>query len=142
MAIVADSGGVFALYDSRDRHHKSVRSFLERIPETIYLPAPLLGELGYMLAAWLGTGALLQFLADVMAGSFRIEPFLPEDVQRSRALLETYADLKLGLCGAAVAATAERLRIDRILTVGERDFRAIRTREGKAFRLLPADHKQ
>ena len=61
---------------------------------------------------------------------------------RCRALLEHYADLKLGLCDAAVIATAERLGIDRILTVAERDFRVIRSSEGKPFRLLPANHKR
>ena len=142
MAIVADSGGIFALYDSRDRFHKAVRSALEQTRDRIHLPAPLLGELGYLLDHWLGTSALLRFLADVDAGSFQIEAFLPEDLRRCQELLQRYADLNLGLCDAAVAATAERLGIDRILTVDERHFRVIRTSAGGAFRLLPADRRK
>jgi predicted nucleic acid-binding protein len=39
---------------------------------------------------------------------------------------------------AAVIATAERLSIDTVLTLDERDFRAVRSRIGP-LRLLPAD---
>jgi len=40
-----------------------------------------------------------------------------------------------------VIATAERLNIDRILTVDVRDFSAVRSRKGRPFVLLPADAK-
>ena len=140
MALVADSGGIFALYDARDRHHAAVSSLLRETATTIYLPSPLLGELGYMLSQWLGTKALLRFLSDVEAGAFRIEPFLMDDLRRTRALLKTYSELDLGLCDAAVVATAERLGLDRILTVDERDFRVIRSSKGSPFKLLPADY--
>ena len=50
-----------------------------------------------------------------------------------------YRDLALGLVDAAVIATAERLEIYRILTLDERDFRAVRTARGHPLVLLPAD---
>lgn len=139
MAIVADTGGVFALYDAKDRYHDAVSDLLQRRSERIHLPSPLLGELGYVLLRWLGGDALIQFLADVEANAFQIEPFLTEDLRRCRELLEQYSDLDLGLCDAAVVATAERLGTNRILTVDERDFRVIRSRAGEPFVLLPSD---
>ena len=139
MAIVADTGGIYALYDAKDRHHQVISDCLRLRPERIHLPSPLLGELGYVLLRWLGNEALLQFLADVEANAFHIEPFLTEDLRRCRALIEKYSDLELGLCDAAVVATAERLGTNRILTVDERDFRVIRPRLGEPFVLLPSD---
>jgi uncharacterized protein len=139
MAIVADTGGIFALYDAKDRHHQVISKCLRLRPERIHLPSPLLGELGYVLLRWLGNEALIQFLADVEANAFHIEPFLTEDLRRCRALVEKYSHLELGLCDAAVVATAERLGTNRILTVDERDFRVIRSRLGEAFVLLPSD---
>jgi predicted nucleic acid-binding protein len=139
MAIVADTGGIFALYDAKDRYHQAVSNSLRLGPERIHLPSPLLGELGYVLLRWLGNEALLQFLVDIEANAFHIEPFLTEDMRRCRALIEKYSDLGLGLCDAAVVATAERLGTNRILTVDERDFRVIRSRLGEPFVLLPAD---
>jgi len=60
-------------------------------------------------------------------------------MRRCRSLITRYLNLDLGLCDSAVVAVAERLGVDRILTVDGRDFRAIRSVRGKAFRLLPAD---
>jgi predicted nucleic acid-binding protein len=62
----------------------------------------------------------------------------PADVGRSRELVVMYRDLDLGLVDSAVIATAERLGIRRVLTVDERDFRAVRPK-GKPLTLLPSD---
>jgi predicted nucleic acid-binding protein len=42
---------------------------------------------------------------------------------------------------AAVMATTERFRTERILTVDRRDFRIVVSRRGEPFRLLPADRE-
>ena len=47
-------------------------------------------------------------------------------------------ELALDLVDSAVIATAERLDIRRVLTVDERDFRAVRPK-GDALTLLPSD---
>lgn len=49
-----------------------------------------------------------------------------------------YRDLNPGLADTAVFATAERLNIKKVLTVDERDFRAMRSKLGFLI-LLPAD---
>ena len=139
MALVADSGGIYGLYDRRDSAHRGLRAAVESEREEIVLPSVILGELDYLLRIRLGARALIQVLSDLEAGAFTIENMTPADFRRCAVLLEKYANLDLGLCDAAVVAVAERLRTDRILTVGERDFRAIRSVRGKAFRLLPGD---
>ena len=78
-------------------------------------------------------------MQDIILGSFNLEQFTHPDIARCRALVGKYRDLDLGLADASVIAIAERLRVDRILTVNERDFRAIRSESGKPFVLLPAD---
>jgi predicted nucleic acid-binding protein len=70
-----------------------------------------------------------------------VEAFTLKDAAFCRKLLDRYKSLDLGLADASVIATAERLGIGKILTVDERDFRAVRTESGKAFVLLPADSK-
>jgi uncharacterized protein len=105
----------------------------------LVIPTPLLGELGYLLGVRLGSRAVSTFLKDLQDGAYLLEAFLPEDILRCRELLDKYADLDLGLTDAAVIATAERLNINRILTVDERDFRPIRNARGAPFVLLPAD---
>src|SRR3989442_10971224 len=50
------------------------------------------------------------------SAQFALEPFTPADVHRCGVLLQTHADLKLGLADATVISTAERLGIRRIFT--------------------------
>jgi predicted nucleic acid-binding protein len=141
LAIVADSGAIFALYDRKDRHHAAVRRVLDKEHSLVIIPSAVLGELDYLLRAHLGIQAEIDFIESVMSGSFTLENLTPEDVARCHELIKTYQDLDLGLADAAVIATAERLNIERILTVDERDFRAVRPKRGKPFVLLPADAK-
>lgn len=142
MAVVADSGGVYGLYDADDRHHRELAQFLRRSREQIILPSPLLGELGYMLNHWLSQAALVRFLEDLSAGVFRLEDVHLADLERAASLLRRYEELNLGLCDATVVAVAERLQCDQILTVDQRHFRVMRRANGQAFRLLPADLDQ
>ena len=139
MALIADSGALYGLYDSSDKHHISLRRALEAELGPIIIPAPILSEIDYLLRMRLGIDAELDFMQDIILGSFNLEQFTHADIVRSRAVVQKYRDLDLGLAEASVIATAERLHVDRILTVDERDFRTVRSESGKAFVLLPAD---
>ena len=141
MALVADSGAIFALYDRKDRHHAAVRRILDEERSLVVIPSAILGELDYLLREHLGIRAEIDFIESVISGSFTLENLTHEDLVRCHELITAYQDLDLGLADAAVMATAERLNIERILTVDERDFRAVRSKRGKPFLLLPADAK-
>jgi hypothetical protein len=142
MAIIADSGAVYGLYDRRDAFHARLRRAVETERDLIVLPAPTLGEIDYLLRSRLGNAALLRFLADVQEGAFALESMTTADVRRCSALIEKYCDLDLGFADASVVALAERLGTDRILTVDRRDFRVLRSARGRPFRLLPADPRR
>ena len=103
------------------------------------VPQAIPSEIDYLLRATLGIDAELDFLDDIIASIFTLAPFTPIDAIRSRDLAATYRNLDLGLADAALIATAERLGVSRILTVDERDFRAVRGADGEPFKLLPAD---
>jgi len=133
MALIADSGAIYALYDARDRHHRAVAQAVDRESGPILIPVAILAEMGYLLRVRL----------QIHRGSddrwLSLERFELPDLRRCQKLLGLYSDLDLGLADAAVIATAERLHIRRILTVDERDFRAVLASDGKPFTLLPAD---
>jgi predicted nucleic acid-binding protein len=139
MALIADSGAVYALYDARDRHHAAVTQVIEDERGPIVVPMAILAEIDYLLRIRLGSRALLRFLEGISVGGFSLEPFTSQDLNNCQRLLKTYADLDIGLADAAVIATAERLGTRRILTVDERHFRVVRATDGKPFTLLPAD---
>lgn len=138
MALIADSGALYALYDARDRHHCAVARH-QREAGAIIIPTAILAEIDYLLRVRLGNRAVARFLQGIAAGAFTLEPFTSQDLGRCQMLLNTYANLDLGLAHAAVMAAAERKGVRRVLTVDVRDFRAVQPAAGKPFLLLPAD---
>jgi len=139
MALIADSGGIYGLYDAGDRRHKAIRAAFEAEPGLVIIPTAVLSEIDYLVRSKLGIKAELNFIQDLCSGVFTLEPCLPEDLERAATLIDQYRDLDLGLADACVIACAERLAIPRILTVDERHFRVVRTARGKPLILLPAD---
>ncbi len=139
MSLIADTGGLYGLFDADDKHHEAIRSIVAAESGPIVVPAAILGELDYLLREYLGVEAELNFLDNLISGAFTLEPLTSEDLVRSRELIAQYRDLDLGLADSAVIATAERLGVHRILTVDLRDFRAVKPRTGSPFVLLPAD---
>jgi predicted nucleic acid-binding protein len=60
-----------------------------------------------------------------------------DDLHRMADLMETYADLRIGMVDAAVIATAERLECRTIATIDHRDFSVVRPRHLSHFELVP-----
>lgn len=141
MAVIADSGAIFAIYDAADAHHARILDAIERERERgpLIVPMAILGEVDYLLREFLGVDAELDFLDGIMRGFYTLESLTDQDVVRCQEIVAQYRAMNVGLADAAVAATAERLGVHRILTVDERDFRVIRPKKGQAFVLLPAD---
>jgi uncharacterized protein len=135
MAIIADSGGIYGLYDRGDSAHAGIRAVIERERDRIVIPCPVLGEIDYLLRSRIGVRSLSRFLSDIAIGAFQVECITAEDRERCSVLVAKYDNLDLGLCDASVIAVAERLRVDRILTVDERDFRIVRS--SRNFEILP-----
>jgi predicted nucleic acid-binding protein len=139
MALICDTGGIYALYDADDAHHELVRRSVETEPGPLFLPVILLAEIDYLLQSRLGVGASLDFLKSIESGAFTLIAPTADDLTRCRELIHQYRDLSIGIADASVVAAAERLGIPRILTVDQRHFRAIRPRNFPFLILLPAD---
>jgi predicted nucleic acid-binding protein len=137
MALVADTGALYALYDADDRHHAAVRQVVEDEHGPIVIPVVILAELDYLLREFLSVEAELDFLNGIASGAYTLEPFTAEDLARVRELIATYSALDIGLADAAVVATAERLRVPRILTVDERVLEPSARGEGTSRCCLP-----
>ena len=69
--------------------------------------------------------------------SLQFETLTQADVSRIHELLTTYADLELDFVDASVVSIAERLDIQQMMTVDQRDFRVIRPRHCEYFEILP-----
>lgn len=138
MTLIADSGALYALYDANDKHHRSVTKVVKNERGPVIVPTVILAEIDYLLREFLGVDAELSFLEGIENSFYNLEGLTNADLKRCKELIEGYRDLDIGLADAAVIATAERLGINRILTIDERDFRAVKPKKGKLV-ILPAD---
>jgi uncharacterized protein len=136
--ILLDTSGLLANYDRRDRHHAEAAPILAR-PQLRILSPFVLAELDYLVAEIAGQPTELVVLEDVARGAYRLEPFSAADTATAKAIIERYADLRLGLADASIVVLAERYECHDILTLDQRHFRAILGPSGKPFRLLPLD---
>lgn len=137
MALIADTGGLYALYDRGDKYHEAVLRVIAQEQGDIIIPDVILAEIDYLLRRWLGVQAELDFLEEIFAGTYILYRLDFQDFSRCQELLSQYQSLNLGLADTGVMATAERFNMYRILTLDERDFRAVRLK--KPLVILPAD---
>ena len=62
------------------------------------------------------------FLHAISAGELAMTPTTTLDLNRAADLLDKYADSKVDFVDCVIAALAERLNINRVLTVDRRHF--------------------
>jgi predicted nucleic acid-binding protein len=135
--IVADTGAVYALVDSRDRHHRGLRKLFESDPDAWILPWAILPEVDYLLGKRLGQRVEEEFLEDLAEGRFAVAWGDERDLQEARRICRRHQALKFGLVDAIVMVVAERLKADAIATLDVRDFGAV-TLKGSP-KLYPRD---
>jgi hypothetical protein len=135
--IVVDTSGLFAALDADSRAHESAAAVLAAETSPPLLSPFVLAELDYLISARLGAATAFTLLDDVAAGAYVLTPFGAADLSTVTAILRRYDDLALGLADASVVVLAERHRTDRVLTLDERHFRALRTSAGRPFTILP-----
>jgi hypothetical protein len=137
MALILDTGPLLASLDAADPDHEACSNMLITAAEDLVVPALVLGELDYWCTRRLSIDSWLIFLADVIAGVYRIEAPSAADLERCRELQDRYRDMSLGVVDASVIALAERLEEPKVATLDERHFRVVRPRHVPALELLP-----
>jgi predicted nucleic acid-binding protein len=137
MALILDTGPLYASLDRSDADHAVCRLLVEEAEEPVVIPAPVLVEADYWIHVRLHPGVLVALLDDVVAGAYRVEELLPQDYGRIRELCDRYADSDIGFVDAAVLAVVERLGEPKLATLDHRHFRVLRPRHVDTLRLLP-----
>ena len=133
MAIIADTGGILVLFD---RNHPKHQATLEALDDGLIVPSLILPEVDY-LSSRLPRGAMRSFMASLLTQEFEYYELDLTDLQRANEIMNHYADAKVGLVDAAVVAVAERLNINRILTIDQRHFSLFKPKQLGFLELLP-----
>lgn len=137
MALILDTGPLYASLDRDDADHVACRRLIEGSTEELIVPAPVLVEVDYWINARMHVGVLLALLDDIAAGAYRVEDPTVADYRRVRELCDRYAEADIGFVDACVLALVERLGEDKVATLDRRHFHTLRPRHLDALRLLP-----
>ena len=135
MIAIVDSGPLYAVVDADDNDHARSLDLLEQPGLELVVPALVVAEVTYLVGTRLGPAVEAAFLRGL--ASVAIEAPEADDWQAIAALVERYGDFPLGGTDASVAVLADRLGTDLILTLDRRHFGALRSAQGRPFRLLP-----
>lgn len=132
---IVDAGPLLAAIDVRDVNHARCASLLRSRDLQLVVPGLVVTEVAYFVAKRLGAAVEASFLRGLVA--FEVEAPTLEDWPLIADLVERYGDFPLGTVDASIAVLADRLETDLIVTLDRRHFGAIRSPQGRTFRLLP-----
>lgn len=138
MALILDTGPLYASLDRRDADHHACRHLIESAAGPLVVPAPVLVEVDYWIRKWLSSGVLVSLLDDIADGAYTVEHLTSEDYRRVREICDRYADADIGFVDAAVLAVVERLNEPKLATLDRRHFSFLRPRHVDALELVPA----
>lgn len=137
MALILDTGPLYASLDRSDADHAACRRLIETTDEALVIPAPVLVEVDYWIHTRMHPGVLVALLDDIASGAYRVEELTLADYPRVRELCDRYADADIGFVDAAVLAIVERLNEPKLATLDQRHFRVVRPRHVRTMRLVP-----
>ena len=135
--ILVDTGVIYAVADRADADHDKCEQLLATHPGPLLVPTTVIVEAAWLIESRLGPAAEIAFLRSVIAGDLTRLDLTDADWDRAADLVQTYADLGLGLVDASLVALAERLSITTLATLNSRDFHVVRPAHTAAFTLLP-----
>lgn len=143
MIVVADTSALYAAFDATQSEHRRAAAVVEREPLAV---SPLvLAELDHLVHRDIGFAAAVQIIDTLnermTAGQYKLATVTSADLTRAHEIRCRYESLRLDLADAIGVVLADKYHTDRILTLDQRDFRAITplTPRFTAFRILPAD---
>jgi uncharacterized protein len=137
LALVIDTGVLYATLDADDHDHRPCTDLLMTVRGDRIVPAPVLTEVDW-LCSRCPQNAFPAVLAQLDSGALVVEDLVDVDYRRVAVLLDTYSDLRVGFVDAAVLAVVERLREPKLATLDRRHFSVMRPRHVDALELLPA----
>ena len=110
MALILDTGPLYASLDRNDADYLACRRLIETSYEELVIPAPVLVEVDYWINARMHPGIMVSLLDDIISGAYRLEEPQTADYRRIRELWRTQARSLLVQGGARADAHSRRRR--------------------------------
>jgi len=118
-SILIDAGPLIALFDSSDKHHRRISTFLKENPYRYVSTVAVFTEVSHMLD--FSIAARRDFYEWVMYRGIIISDINQNDMLRLIELTDKYADVPMDFADATLVITAEKTGIREIISI-DRDF--------------------
>ena len=122
MAILLDSGILYAYYDRSDRWHAAAGELISSEVGALLLPVPVVAEVDHLLGVRLGREARRLLYRGLVDAHFLLVDVPQERLGRIAEIDLQFSDLELGFVDSAIVAIAESLSVRRIATTDRRHF--------------------
>jgi len=136
MQIILDTSAVIGLMDKKYKKYENLKKIFTEKDNLYILPSTTIGEICYMLNSRFGSKVELIFLEEIVRTSFQLELLKDMDIIRIIEILKKYDTLNIGYVDASIVAIAERLKINKILTLDRKHFEIIVPRGFDRFEIL------
>jgi len=136
LQIILDASAIYSLIDKGDKSHNLVKDFFLKKKGIYYiLPSTVIPELCYLINTRLGSYFEIKLLQEVNK-SFHLEILKDEDIIRIIEILKKYDTLNIGYVDTSIIAIAERLKVNKILTLDRKHFEVVAPRGFDCFDIL------
>lgn len=135
--MIVDTGALLAFFDTDEPDHQAVSAVLAGATEPLVVSPYVVAELDYLVASRLGVSAELAVLRELTGGAWDLPAIDIGELVQACAVIERYADQKVGIADASNVILAERYRTRTIVTLDRRHFGVLRPLSGGRFRILP-----
>jgi len=125
MQVILDTSIIYSLMDKDDSNHLIIKSFFQENNDFLYiLPSTTIIEICYLVRTRLSPHLEIKFLEEINQ-NFNLAPIKDEDILRIIEILKKYNTLDIGYVDASIVAIAERLKLNKILTLDRKHFGAL-----------------
>lgn len=133
---LTDAGPLVALIDADEPDHQLCRTVLGQVQLPLVTTWPAFTEAMYLLSRAGGPIGRRSLWKLVLTGRLDVVDLSRTAVERSAALMDTYADLPMDLADATLVALAEERGDSRVFTL-DSDFGVYRLHGRQRFDVLP-----
>jgi predicted nucleic acid-binding protein len=128
-----DAGPLLATINRNDNRHAESAELLRRLDAPFYTTLAVVTEAMHLLGRYTGPPGQAALWRLILRGDLMVEHPTQRDLQRMADLMDRYADRPMDFADASLVAIAERLGLDRIVTLDRTDFSIYRLNDRKPF---------
>jgi uncharacterized protein len=128
-----DAGPLLATINRNDRRHAESAALLRRLDCQFYTTLAVITEAMYLLGRHTGAPGQAALWRLILRGDLLVEHPTLHDLGRMADLMRQYVDRPMDFADASLVAIAERLALDRIVTLDRTDFSIYRLNNRQPF---------